>query len=315
VAFPTETVYGLGANALREDAAIKVYQAKGRPSDNPLIIHLAFPEEAEDYCVTNSVYYDLASRFMPGPLTVILPKKDIIPQGVTGGLQTVAVRIPSHPIAHSLIQYAGVPIAAPSANLSGRPSCTCARHVAEDMDGRIDVILDGGESEIGLESTIVSIQENQLTLLRPGGITQEMLVAAGFHLLVDKAVTQKLADSEKPLAPGMKYRHYAPNAQVILLDGTDRSAESFMLEHLVDPSVAVIAFDEYTKLQNKENVWFCGSLQDTNFQAHRLFDILRNFDSISTIKTIYAKLPSKDGLGFAIYNRMLKASGYTILKV
>ena len=175
VVFPTETVYGLGGNATRDEAAKKIYAAKGRPSDNPLIIHIADPTDAEQYAVTNALYYRLAKAFMPGPLTVILPRKNTIPKSTTGGLDSVAVRCPSHPVAHRLIELCGVAIAAPSANLSGKPSPTSAAHVAQDMDGRVDMILDGGESEIGLESTIVKIDGDGLILLRPGGITCDAL--------------------------------------------------------------------------------------------------------------------------------------------
>lgn len=315
VAFPTETVYGLGANALTEDAAKKIYAVKGRPSDNPLIIHLHDPSEAEKYCVTSQLYYRLAEAFMPGPLTLILPKKDIIPRGVTGGLDTVAVRLPVHPIARELIRLSGVPIAAPSANLSGRPSCTSFAHVMEDMNGRIDMIIDGGDCEIGLESTILSIADGNITLLRPGGITREMLEEKGFTITIDKAVTEKLAEGERPMAPGMKYRHYAPKAKLILLDGDDSAVERFMSERLNDPAVALIAYDEYTSLSGSTNVFGIGSLADQQGQGKRLFDLLREFDHRPEITLIYAKLPAMHDLGLAIYNRMLKAAGYQIQKL
>ena len=189
VVFPTETVYGLGGNALDSDAAKKIYAAKGRPSDNPLIIHIAQPKDAEKYCITNEIYYRLADAFMPGPLTVILPKRDIVPSSVTGGLSTVAVRCPSHPIARELISASGFPIAAPSANISGKPSPTCAEYVIEDMSGRVDMIIDGGECEIGLESTIVKIENDGLILLRPGGITCDALSCVCENVKVADAVT------------------------------------------------------------------------------------------------------------------------------
>ncbi len=316
VAFPTETVYGLGANALMEDAAKKVYAAKGRPSDNPLIIHLAKASDAEKYCFTSDVFYRLASAFMPGPLTVIMPKKDTIPYGVTGGLDTVAVRVPSHPIAHHLIELSGCPIAAPSANISGRPSCTSFEHVVEDMDGRIDMIIGGGESEIGLESTIVSIVDaDHLKLLRPGKITLEMLENEGFDVSIDKAVTEKLSDGEKPLAPGMKYRHYAPRAEVVLLSGDDEAVEKYMLSFTDDDSVAYICFNEYERIKDLKNAKIVGSELDLETQGRRIFEILREFDTTPSIKTIFAKLPPKEGIGLAIFNRMLKAAGYRVIQL
>ena len=207
VVFPTETVYGLGGNGLDGTAAKKIYAAKGRPSDNPLIIHIATPEDAEQYAVTHPLYYRLASAFMPGPLTVILPKRENVPKSVTGGLDTVAVRCPSHPVAHRLIELAGIPIAAPSANLSGKPSPTCAEDVICDLSGRVDMILDGGACDIGLESTIVKIDGDSLTLLRPGGITYDALCMVCDKVTVADAVMHQLAANERPLSPGMKYRH------------------------------------------------------------------------------------------------------------
>lgn len=315
VAFPTETVYGLGANALMENAAAKVYAAKGRPSDNPLIVHLADASDAKKYCYTTDLFEELAENFLPGPLTLILPKREVIPKGVTGGLDTVAIRVPSNPIANRLIRLSGVPIAAPSANLSGKPSCTTFAHVAEDMDGRIDMIIDGGSCQIGLESTILSLTDNRIVMLRPGGITREMLEEKGFPVTLDKAVTEKLADNERPMAPGMKYRHYAPNAQVILLDGDDRTVEDFMRGYLNDPSVALIGFVEYSTLAGGSNVCLIGRECDQQTQANRLFDLLRSFDHRPDVKRVYCKLPDRHNLGLAIYNRMLKASGYQIQKL
>jgi len=315
VAFPTETVYGLGVNALLKDGAPKVYMAKGRPSDNPLIIHLATPEDAEKYCFTNKTYYKIAELFMPGPVTFILPKKEIIPDCVTGGLDTVAVRIPSNPVANKLISYSGVPIAAPSANLSGRPSTTTADHCIADLFGKIDAIIDGGECEIGLESTILTEKDGVLKLLRPGGVTVEMLENAGFSVSVDKAVLSKLSDNEKPLAPGMKYRHYAPNAQVTLLEGSDDKVMRFMSNALLDAETFVLCFEEDNEIKTHSRSIIIGSGNDKSQQAHKLFAILRDLDENPQIKRVYAKLPSTDGIGLAIFNRLLKASGYNILKI
>ncbi len=316
VAFPTETVYGLGANALRTDAAEKVYAAKGRPSDNPLIIHLAKADDAEKYCEVTEEFSRLTRAFTPGPITVVMKKKDIIPSTVTGGLDTVAVRIPRHNVARELIALSGVPIAAPSANLSGRPSTTSADHVISDMFGRIDMIIDGGESDIGLESTIVAVVgENKLKLLRPGAVTVEMLENEGFEVTLDKAVTEKLTEGEKPAAPGMKYRHYAPGAPVALVEGEDVKRTEFMAKFANDPTVALVCFDEDEAIKTASNAFVIGSKNDPEGQAHRLFSLLRSFDDKREIKQIYAPLPDKSGIGLAIFNRMLKASGYTVIEL
>ena len=318
VVFPTETVYGLGASALDASAAARIYAAKGRPSDNPLIIHLAHPEDAALYAEVSPCYEKLASLFMPGPLTVVLKKKECIPRSVTGGLDTVAVRVPSHPIAHSLIKTVGIPVAAPSANLSGRPSCTSADHVIEDMNGRVDMILDGGESDLGLESTILLPRgENDVILLRPGAVTVEMLLENGFSVSFDKAVSEKPTDDEKPLAPGMKYRHYAPKATLILLDGTIDELFAFMQSKKSDASIAFLCYDEAVPLMEEigERAIYIGSCRDISLQAHKLFNALRSLDQNSSIKTVYAPLPSKAHIGLALYNRLLKAAGYTVKKL
>ncbi len=314
VVFPTETVYGLGASALDETAAAKIYVAKGRPSDNPLIIHIAKAEDAGKYAEISPCYKKLADLFMPGPLTVVLPKKDCIPHSVTGGLNTVAVRVPSHPIAHQLLLATGIPIAAPSANVSGRPSCTTVEHVIEDMDGRVDAIVDGGESDLGLESTILLPRgDNEVVLLRPGAITIEMLTENGFKVTLDKAVTEKPTKEEKPLAPGMKYRHYAPKARLILLDGSMDEILDFMKNQPTDDlSVAFLCYDELKSEMEQRKAIFLGSYSDPLLQAHNLFNALRQLDQDDSIATVYAPLPSKEHIGLALYNRLLKAAGYTV---
>lgn len=314
VATPTETVYGLGVNALDSEAAKKVYAAKGRPSDNPLIIHLAYAKDAEKYCCVNDAFRKLAEHFMPGPITIILPKKECIPDSVTGGLSTVAVRVPSHPIAHRLIELAGIPIAAPSANLSGKPSTTTVEHVIEDMNGRIDIILDGGPCSIGLESTIVIPHDDYVQLLRPGAITVEMLEAVGFRVDIDKAVTEKLAEGERPLAPGMKYRHYAPQAQVYLLKGSQAQVDDFMRPLVGLDEVALLCRKE-DAAANAPNAYLLGSRECPEEQAEKLFALLRDFDHRHEIKRIFAVMPSSDGIGLAMMNRMLKASGYQVIKL
>lgn len=314
VVFPTETVYGLGGNGLLADAAKKIYSAKGRPSDNPLIIHIADPSDAENYATVSDIYYRLADAFMPGPLTVIMPKKDCIPYSVTGGLDTVAVRCPSHPIAHELIRLCGVPIAAPSANLSGKPSPTSAKYVEEDMMGRVDMIIDGGECEIGLESTIVAINGDSLTLLRPGAITYDALQCVCDKVEIAPAVLNKLAENEKPLSPGMKYRHYAPGADFVLLDGTDKDVLSFMIMEQKTSGHAILCYDEELNLLNPELSISIGKKDDLAEQAKRLFSALREADKLGA-KKIYAHLPVLDGLGLALYNRMIRAAAHTIQKV
>lgn len=314
VVFPTETVYGLGGNGLLADAAQKIYAAKGRPSDNPLIIHIAEPHEAEKYAQVSELYYQLAEAFMPGPLTVIMPKRECIPHSVTGGLDTVAVRCPSHPVAHALIKACGVPIAAPSANLSGKPSPTSAKYVEEDMSGRVDMIIDGGECDIGLESTIVSIDGDTLTLLRPGAITYDALCCVCDKVNIAPAVMNKLAENEKPLSPGMKYRHYAPNADFVLIDGEDSDVLSFFMSEQRKNGCAVLCYDEeLTHLAPALSISI-GGRSDLNAQAKKLFSSLREADKLGATK-IYAHLPKLDGLGLALYNRMIRAAAHTIKKV
>ena len=311
VVFPTETVYGLGGNGLDAQAAQRIYSAKGRPSDNPLIIHLASPADAALYAETNPLYEALARAFMPGPLTVILPKRDVVPSSVTGGLDSVAVRCPSHPVAHRLIELAGIPIAAPSANLSGKPSPTSAAHVAADLDGRVDMILDGGECDIGLESTIVKIEGNTLVLLRPGAVTYDALCMVCENVRVADAVTHQLAANERPLSPGMKYRHYAPNAPVVLLEGTAQNVLTFLREEQKKRPCAVLCYDEELPHLAPERLFPVGAAQDLDTQAKRLFSALRQADATNA-EIIYAHLPPMQGIGLALYNRMIRAAAHTV---
>ena len=309
VVFPTETVYGLGGDATSSGASKKIYAAKGRPSDNPLIVHISRPEDAENYAVTNKYYYRLAEKFMPGPLTVILPKKDTIPKETTGGLDSVAIRCPSDAVANKLIAAAGVPIAAPSANLSGKPSPTNASDVVRDMQGRVDMIIDGGDSEIGLESTIVKLDGGKGVLLRPGAITVDALSCVLEDVEIAPAVLGTLGENEKPLSPGMKYKHYAPDAPFVLLEGDDGDVLDFMKK---SPETAVLlCYSEEVDALNSHKVIDVGSRSDLKTQAHRLFSALREADRIGA-SVIYAHKPSTDGLGLALYNRMLRAAAHTV---
>ena len=311
VAMPTETVYGLGADATDADAAAKIYAAKGRPSDNPLIIHIASPEDAERYAHTSPLYYKLAKAFMPGPLTVILPKKDIIPSGVTGGLDTVAVRCPAHEVAHALIEASGVAIAAPSANLSGSPSPTSAEHVIADMNGRIDAIIDGGQCEIGLESTIVKLEGEVAIMLRPGAITADALGCVCEKVEIAAAVTELLGENERPLSPGMKYKHYAPASPLVLLEGEDDAVADFLVAAQSRENCAILCYSEEMPLLNNKNIIDVGARDDLATQAQTLFSALRETNSMS-VDVIYAHLPTQNGLGLALYNRLIRAAAHTI---
>ena len=318
VVFPTETVYGLGGNGLSPEAAQKIYAAKGRPSDNPLIIHISTPADAYQYAHAGKLYDKLAKAFMPGPLTVILPKRDNIPYATTGGLDTVAVRCPDHPVAHALIEACGLPIAAPSANLSGSPSPTCAAHVVQDLSGRVDMIIDGGDCHIGLESTIVKIdsdsQGEYLTLLRPGAVTADALSCVCDRVVIAPAVLEQLKAGERPLSPGMMYKHYAPSIPLVLLDGTDEDVLAYLISEQTHKNCAILCYDEeILHLQNK-NLLPVGGRHDLATQAHLLFARLREADTTKA-DIIYAHLPPKDGLGLALYNRLIRAAAHTVREV
>ncbi len=314
VAFPTETVYGLGADATDASAASKIYAAKGRPSDNPLIIHVATPEDADKYACTDVLYNKLARAFMPGPLTVIMKKRDIVPDGVTGGLDTVAVRCPSHPIAHELISMAGVAIAAPSANLSGSPSPTRGEHVITDLDGTVDAIIDGGECEIGLESTIVKIDTDKLVLLRPGAVTADALRCVCDRVEISSAVTEMLAENERPLSPGMKYKHYAPSVPLVLLEGESDKVMTFLHNAQNAEKCAILCYHEELDDLRSERLIDIGAEEDLATQAQRLFAALRHADELDA-DIIYAHLPKTDGMGLALYNRLIRAAAHTVLHV
>ncbi len=314
VVIPTETVYGLGGDGTNPASSKKIYEAKGRPSDNPLIIHIAEPRDAEKYAHTNELYYRLADAFMPGPLTVILPKKDTVPYETTGGLDTVAIRCPSHPVAHAIIERAGIPIAAPSANISGRPSATSSEYVVEDFNGRVDMIIDGGDCEIGLESTIVLIKNNSLVLLRPGAITCDALSCVCENVEVSPTIEGVLKEDEHPLSPGMKYKHYAPSSPLVLLDGEEGDVLDFMLSEQKKKRCAIICYDEETTKLSDELLLPIGAKDDVVSHGKMIFARLRQCDRLSP-DIIYAHLPEKSGLGLALYNRLIRAAAHTVLKI
>lgn len=319
VAFPTETVYGLGGNAFDSTAASRIYEAKGRPSDNPLIVHISKTEDMKQLSDNiPEVAYRLAEVFWPGPLTMIIPKNSRVPKSVTGGLDTVAVRFPSHRIARRMIEESGVYVAAPSANISGRPSPTTAQHVIEDLSGRVDMIIDGGDIEIGVESTIVDLTEEVPVILRPGYITKAMLETVCEEVRMDPALMSGVGKEVRPKAPGMKYRHYAPKAELTILEGEEHKVKS-MLRKLYDENTAagkrvgIMASDEICEGYEGELVISIGHRDDPDAIAHNLFRALRKFDDLSA-DVIYAEGFCEDGIGQAIMNRMLKAAGHKVIE-
>ena len=320
VAIPTETVYGLGANALDESASKKIYEAKGRPSDNPLIAHISCMDELSALVSEiPEAGRKLAEKYWPGPLTMVFPKKEIVPYGTTGGLETVAIRMPSDPVANRLIKLAGVPVAAPSANTSGRPSPTKAEHVVEDMNGKIEMIIDSGEVGIGVESTIVDVSGKVPMLLRPGAITMEMLRETLGEVEIDPAILGPLSADVKPKAPGMKYRHYAPQAEMTLVEGEMEHVVEFINQEAklaleAGLKVGIICTEESRESYQCGMLKVIGSRENEESVAHNLFAVLREFDD-QKVDCIFSESFSKDRLGQAIMNRLCKAAGYHIVKV
>ena len=312
VGIPTETVYGLAANALDENAVHKIFQAKGRPSDNPLIVHISsidmidelvteIPELAKKCC----------EKFWPGPLTMIMKKSDKIPSVTSGGLDTVGIRMPSHKTARAIIDACGFPLAAPSANLSGSPSPTTAKHVFDDMNGRIPCIIDGGFSAVGVESTVISFEDDAIRLLRPGFISVEDLKEITDNVLIDDGVLHMLDKNAVVSSPGMKYKHYSPKADVIIIDGS------------------LPKFREYVSNHNENNLWcmpfskndmtgidvpYIAYGETSKEQAHMVFDVLRELDNVGA-KKVYARCPETTGVGLAVYNRLLRAAGFQVIKL
>ena len=304
VAFPTETVYGLGADALNETAVKKVYKAKGRPSDNPMIVHIARASDIGQLTPKLSTdIIKLADNFWPGPLTLVLPKKDNIPNTTTGGLDTVAIRIPDNPVAIELIRLSDTPIAAPSANISGKPSPTKAEHVVEDLNGIVDCILAGEDSRVGIESTVLDLTADEPTILRPGIITEEQIEAA-----IGKKVKTinhlNAQDGEGPKSPGMKYKHYSPEAEMLIVEGNRFNVEKEIkrlkgLNEQMGRKVGVMLFEEKAFIE----------------AAHDFFARLRDLDNDGVDLILAGALSDKDGVGFAVMNRMMKSAGYNIVKV
>ena len=309
---PTETVYGLGANGLDPEAVAHIFEAKGRPQDNPLILHVPSAEWLERYCQhIPDAAYTLAERFWPGPLTMILERKPVVPDVVTAGLNTVGMRCPAHPVCRAIIAAAGVPVAAPSGNTSGRPSPTNMADMLEDMEGKIDGIVDGGPCSVGVESTIIDLTEQPPRLLRPGGVTLEELRDALGEVAVDPAVTRLMGAGEHPRAPGMKYRHYAPKAPVTVVKGDAAATAAYIQAHL-GAGEGVVCFDEYAGLYAGHAVEKLGPAADKVAQARNVFDALRAFDG-TDVTAIWSQCPDEGGIGLAISNRLNKAAGFHII--
>ncbi len=309
VAIPTETVYGLAANALDSEAVKKIFIAKGRPQDNPLIVHVASIEEIEPLVEEiDPRAYALAERYWPGPLTVIMKKSSRIPDEVSAGLDTVAIRMPSHECARQIIAASGLPLAAPSANASGRPSPTKAAHVIEDLDGKIDAVVDGGECAVGVESTVVTLVTNPPTLLRPGGITPAQLEAVLGEIQISPAVFEKLKEGEKAESPGMKYKHYAPKAQVTIIKGDFDIYKKFLLAQ--KETVCAVCFEGEGKHFEKSIEY--GKEHDDVSQAQHIFDALREVDAMGC-KKAFVRCPVSSGVGLAVYNRLLRSAAFRVI--
>ncbi len=310
VGMPTETVYGLGCNAYDAQAVRKVFAAKGRPMDNPLIVHIA--DKAEWQPLVREIpplAHALADRFWPGPLTMILPKSDLIPVETAGGLQTVGVRFPAHPLAQEMIRKAGVPIAAPSANRSGSPSPTTAAHVMADMNGRIPAVVDGGSCLCGIESTVIAFDdENTVRVLRPGFVTAEQLAEIAPKVIIDDAVLAKLEEGKAAPSPGMKYRHYSPNAQVIMLNGDAETVAKYISLRFSQGDCALV-YDSDCALYHSDAVYGYGDTDES--RGAQLFARLREMDELG-FSRIFVRAPRTDGVGLAVYNRLLRAAGYDV---
>ncbi len=312
VGIPTETVYGLGADASNEEAVRSVFAAKGRPADNPLIVHLADFSHAVKY--TSSIpelAYKLAERFCPGPLTMVLPKNERIPMVTSGGLDTVGIRVPSHKAMHRIIELSGCAIAAPSANTSGLPSPTSAEHVMRDMNGRIAAVVDGGQSEFGVESTVISFDgADAVRILRPGAVTREMLLEVCGEVVIDPAILHEVDAGAKVASPGMKYKHYSPKADIIMVEAAMDDFTALVGENYKD-NVWALVFDGDENGFPYRNMTYGA---DSSGQAHWLFQRLRELDDLGAEK-VYVRAPSTEGVGLAVYNRLIRAAGFEVIRI
>lgn len=312
VGIPTETVYGLAANALDAAAVARIFEAKGRPQDNPLIVHVAEPSWLDRYALeVPPSARRLMEVFWPGPLTIILKKSPLIPPIVSAGLDTAAFRCPSHPVAHALIEASGVPLAAPSANLSGSPSPTTAAHVLSDLGGRVEAIVDGGECAVGVESTVVTLCGDVPSVLRPGGVTPEQLRAVLGEVAVDRAVLHKLEGNVRVASPGMKYKHYAPKAHVIIIKAPFDRFAAFV--EAKGRGTGALCFDGEEKRLKVPCVSY-GAEHDGASQARRLFSALRELDDLG-VQTVYARCPDREGVGLAVCNRLIRAAGFEVIEL
>jgi len=312
VAIPTETVYGLGANGLDPQAVAKIFEAKGRPQDNPLILHISDASQMELFCHDiPQAAYRLADRFWPGPLTMVLPARDCVPKCTTAGLTTVAVRCPDNDVTRQIIRLSGVPIAAPSANISGKPSTTSAQHVLHDHNGKIPLIVDGGPCRVGVESTIVDLTEDCPRLLRPGGITPEQLLEVLGNLVVDKAVTAQIDHDAVVKAPGMKYRHYAPACQVLIVSGSREKAAQYIRSQY-RPGDRVLCFQEELSLYEGCAPLSYGKESDAETLSAGLFAALRELDD-PAVQRVFARCPVGGGIAYAVQNRLKKAAAFQII--
>ncbi len=312
VGIPTETVYGLGADALNPEAVKKIFAAKGRPADNPLIVHICDISQAETLAYNiPKLFYTLAENFWPGPLTMIVPKREVVPDETSGGLETVGIRMPSHTVMHELIKKS-CPIAAPSANRSGYPSPTTAMHVMNDMNGRISAVIDGGESRFGVESTVISFDDDStVRILRPGSVTAQMLSEYAENVIIDDAILNDLAEGREAPSPGMKYKHYSPKADVKIVEG-DYKAFVGYAKNIKSDNLYCLIFDEDDFSELDVNYLTYGS--DSTEQAHSLFARLRELDERNA-GTVLVRAPQKDGVGLAVYNRLLRAAGFEVIRV
>ncbi|MCD8187372.1 MAG: threonylcarbamoyl-AMP synthase [Ruminococcus sp.] len=312
VGIPTETVYGLGADASNEAAVRKIFAAKGRPADNPLIVHLADFYDAVSYTKNiPALAYRLAEKFCPGPFTMILPKNERIPYVTSGGLETVGIRIPSHPVMHRIIELSGCPIAAPSANISGYPSPTSAQHVMDDMMGKIAAVVDGGQSEFGLESTVAAIEnENTVRILRPGCVTAEQLKEICENVIIDKAILNDIGSDEKVPSPGMKYKHYSPKADIVLVESSFDDFVRYVGANDGEKVYSLIFDGDAERFPYK----FLAYGDNDLAQAHNVFQKLRELDEIGAEK-VYVRAPSSEGVGLAVYNRLIRAAGFEVIRI